>query len=79
MIVLIRLYHFSLDPQALFFMVYKLSHKTRSLSNIKSIYSRTNIGNAKLFGLEKSLGLKGQQYNVALCEYTHPPTTRNVC
>jgi len=30
--------------------------------------SRTNIGNAKLFGLEKSLGLKGNQYNTALCK-----------
>lgn len=32
------------------------------------ICSRTNIGNAKVFGLEKSLGLVGDQYNVALSE-----------
>lgn len=28
--------------------------------------SRTNIGNAKLFGLEKSLGMEGMDYNTAL-------------
>ncbi|KEF63294.1 uncharacterized protein A1O9_01271 [Exophiala aquamarina CBS 119918] len=37
-----------------------------SLLYLLSFLDRTNIGNAKLFGLEKSLGLKGNQYNTAL-------------
>ncbi|KAK5046504.1 hypothetical protein LTR84_008307 [Exophiala bonariae] len=40
-----------------------------SLLYLLSFLDRTNIGNAKLFGLEKSLGLKGNQYNTALCVF----------
>lgn len=40
-----------------------------SLLYLLSFLDRTNIGNAKLFGLEKSLGLQGSQYNVALCVF----------
>ncbi|PBP17630.1 hypothetical protein BUE80_DR011580 [Diplocarpon rosae] len=37
-----------------------------SLLYLLSFLDRTNIGNAKLFGLEASLGLEGLQYNTAL-------------
>jgi sugar phosphate permease len=40
-----------------------------SLLYLLSFLDRTNIGNAKLFGLEKSIGLKGMQYNTALCVF----------
>jgi MFS family permease len=40
-----------------------------SLLYLLSFLDRTNIGNAKLFGLEKSLDLKGTQYNTALCVF----------
>ena len=35
------------------------------------MFSRTNIGNAKLFGLEKAIGLEGMEYNTALCKYPY--------
>lgn len=40
-----------------------------SLLYLLSFLDRTNIGNAKLFGLEKSLRLVGNQYNTALCVF----------
>ncbi|KAJ5038641.1 uncharacterized protein L3040_006322 [Drepanopeziza brunnea f. sp. 'multigermtubi'] len=40
-----------------------------SLLYLLSFLDRTNIGNAKLFGLEKSLNMKGMQYNTALCVF----------
>jgi len=32
-----------------------------------SFLDRTNIGNARLAGLEEDLGMKGLQYNVSVC------------
>ncbi|CZT05389.1 related to allantoate permease [Rhynchosporium agropyri] len=37
-----------------------------SLLYLLSFLDRTNIGNAKLFGLEKAIGLEGMEYNTAL-------------
>jgi len=37
-----------------------------SLLYLLSFLDRTNIGNAKLFGLELAIGLKGKEYNTAL-------------
>lgn len=40
-----------------------------SLLYLLSFLDRTNIGNARLFGLEKDLGMKGLDYNIALAVF----------
>jgi MFS family permease len=37
-----------------------------------SFVDRTNIGNAKIEGMEKSLGMKGNQYNIAIFVFNIP-------
>lgn len=38
-----------------------------ALLYLLSFLDRTNIGNARLAGLEKSLGMEGLNYNVSIC------------
>jgi len=50
-----------------------------SLMSLFSILDRVNIGNAAVFGISKDLGMKGQQYNVALCIFFVPYVLFEVC